>query len=297
MHLSAALLLAASTVLFAGNEESPSGLCVNVMTFNIRYGTANDGDNAWPHRQKMVCNLIRNEAPDFCGLQEALRYQIDAIRDAVPEYAEFGCGRDDGQAKGEYSAILYRKDRWQLDRGETLWLSDTPTQPGSATWGNSIPRIVTWGRFVEKGTDHAIFVFNTHFDHRSQPSREKSSGFITALISREAADAPIILMGDLNAGEQNPAIKQIKEPREEGAITLVDSFRVVEPDAEQVGTFNGFDGRTDGEKIDYVFVNQSIKVKSAEIIRTHQDGRYPSDHFPVSAKLVVPLKTTPTPHN
>jgi endonuclease/exonuclease/phosphatase family metal-dependent hydrolase len=296
MHLAAVLLLAASTVLSTGDEETPGGYCVNAMTFNIRYGTANDGDNAWPRRQKMVCNLIRNQAPDFCGLQEALRYQIDAIRDAAPEYAEYGCGRDDGQAKGEYSAILYRKDRWQLVRGETLWLSDTPTQPGSATWGNSIPRIVTWGRFVEKGTDRAIFVFNTHFDHRSQPSREKSAEFITALISREAADAPVVLMGDLNAGEQNPAIKQIKRPHEEGAITLVDSFRVVHPDAEKVGTFNGFDGRTDGEKIDYVFVNQSIDVKSAEIIRTHRDGRYPSDHFPVSAKLIVPLPT-PTPHN
>jgi endonuclease/exonuclease/phosphatase family metal-dependent hydrolase len=294
MQLSAVILLATSAVLASANEESSSDLCVNVMTFNIRYGTANDGDNAWPHRQKMVCSLIRNRAPDFCGLQEALRYQIDAIRDAAPEYAEYGCGRDDGEAKGEYSAILYRKDRWQLDRGETLWLSDTPTRPGSATWGNTIPRIVTWGRFVEKGTDRAIFVFNTHFDHRSQPSREKSAEFITALISREAAGALVVLVGDLNAGEQNPAIKQIKRPHEEGAIRLVDSFRVVHPDAKQVGTFNGFDGRTDGEKIDYVFVNQSIEVKSAEIIQTHREGRYPSDHFPVSAKLVIPLETTPT---
>ncbi|NLS94905.1 MAG: endonuclease/exonuclease/phosphatase family protein [Planctomycetaceae bacterium] len=290
MQLSTLLLLAATTVLSNGNADTAGGLQVKLLTFNIRYGTANDGDNAWPHRQEMVGNVIRDEAPDFCGLQEALRFQIDAVRQAVPEYAECGVGREDGKTKGEYSAILYRRDRWQLDRGDTVWLSDTPTEPGSASWGNTIPRIVTWGRFVEKETGRAIFVFNTHFDHRSQPSREKSAEFTAALILREAKGEPVVLMGDLNAGEQNPAILRLKQKEGENAVGLVDTFRVVHPDAKDVGTFNGFEGRTDGEKIDFVFVNPSAKVVSAEILRSNRDGRYPSDHFPVNAELVFPMK-------
>lgn len=290
MFLTTIALMAATTVLSAEAPAKSADLQVKVLTFNIRYGTANDGEDAWPHRQEMVAEVIRDEAPDFCGLQEALRFQIDAIRKSVPEYAEYGVGREDGKTKGEYSAILYRKDRWQLDRSDTVWLSDTPTEPGSATWGNTIPRIVTWGRFIEKETGRAVFMFNTHFDHRSQPSREKSAAFTAALIAKEVGDAPVILTGDFNGGEDNPAILRLKQKEGENAIGLVDSFRVAHPDEKVVGTFNGFTGKTDGDKIDYIFTWPSAKVVSSEILRTHRDSRYPSDHFPVNAVLVFPSK-------
>ncbi len=290
MYLSAIVFVAATTILAEQTTETPSPLQVKVLSFNIRYGTANDGNNAWPRRQEMVCDVIRQEAADFCGLQESLRFQIDTIRQNVPEYAEHGCGRTDGKTEGEYSAILYRKDRWQLDRGQTVWLSDTPAQPGSASWGNEIPRIVTWGRFVEKETGRAVCVFNTHFDHRSQPSREKSAEFVAALIAKEAAGSPVVLTGDFNAGEQNPAIQRLKQEEGENALGLVDTFRAVHPDEKTVGTFNGFEGRTDGEKIDYIFTCRDAKVESAEILRTSRDSRHPSDHFPVSAVLAFPVK-------
>jgi len=287
MRLNLILLITAASMFSAGNEAISADLRVNVLSFNIRYGTAGDGENAWPHRRDMVFDVIRTAGPDFCGLQEALRFQIDEIRKAVPQYAEYGCGRADGKTKGEYSAILYRRDRWKLESGGTKWLSDTPDEPGSTSWGNSIPRIVTWGRFVDRQTGRAVCVFNTHFDHRSQPSRLKSAEFLVKLIAEQRRGDPVVLMGDFNAGETNPAIETLKSS--DGA-KLVDSFRVLHPSAEGVGTFNGFAGHTDGEKIDYVFVDLSTNVSSAEILRTHRDGRYPSDHFPVSAELVFPEK-------
>ena len=266
------------------------GLQVDVMTFNIRYGTANDGDNAWPHRTEMVCAVIREAKPDFCGLQEALRYQIDAIHDGAPGYAEHGVGREDGRQKGEYSAILYRSDRWKLDRGGTQWLSDTPTVPGSATWGNTIPRIITWGRFIEKTTGRPVVVFNTHFDHQSQPSRLRSAMALASLIAEKADSEPVVVTGDMNAGEDNLAIVHLKQPGTNAKTALVDTFRVLYPNAKTVGTFNAFQGRTDGAKIDYVLTNPWAKVISAEILRMNQDGRYPSDHFPVVATIVFPAK-------
>ena len=66
---------------------------------------------------------------------------------------------------------------------------------------------------------------------------------------------------------------------------MVDTFRALHPQAEPVGTFNGFAGKSDGDKIDYVFVEPKIMVLSAEILRTNVEGRYPSDHFPVTAIL------------
>ena len=67
------------------------------------------------------------------------------------------------------------------------------------------------------------------------------------------------------------------------AVTLLHSAA----SAQDVGTFNGFRGRTDGGKIDYVLVDSRWQVEGAEILRDNDEGRYPSDHFPVVADLVL----------
>jgi endonuclease/exonuclease/phosphatase family metal-dependent hydrolase len=286
------ILLVVSSVMVAGGNSSGE-LPVKAMSFNIRYGTASDGPNRWPQRRELVGDVIRAADADFVGLQEALRFQIDAVREALPQYSAHGVGRDDGRAAGEYSAILYRSSRWQLERGETLWLSDRPHDPGSTSWGNTIPRIVTWGRFVEKKTGRTVVVFNTHFDHRSQISREKSADFIRRLIEQQPAGEPLIVMGDFNAGERNAAIERLKQPRAARSPRLVDTFRVAHPDAKLAGTFNGFQGLTGGEKIDYVFTVPSAKVRAARIIRTQRGGQYPSDHFPVEAEIVFQPSEAP----
>jgi endonuclease/exonuclease/phosphatase family metal-dependent hydrolase len=87
--------------------------------------------------------------------------------------------------------------------------------------------------------------------------------------------------GDFNAGETNPAVAAMTN---DGFSK--DSFRVKHPDATPVGTFSGFTvGRVDGEKIDYVLVGPGVDVMDATIVRTEKGGRYPSDHFPVTARI------------
>ena len=282
------LLTATSHLSTAADDPSVDGLAISVLSFNIRYGTANDGENAWPHRKEMVYEVLRERESDFVGLQEALRFQIDAIREAVPGYGEVGVGRDDGKEAGEYSAILYKSDRWQAQESGTFWLSDTPDVPGSTSWGNQITRIVTWGRFVEKVTGMGVWVFNAHFDHVSQRSREKSAELLAVRLARRAPYEPVIVTGDFNAGEDNPAIRLLKGATGRSPVALVDTFRVLHADADDVGTRGGFEGRRSEAKIDYIFVEASASVQAAEIIHDHRDGRYPSDHFPVYAEVVLP---------
>ncbi len=258
---------------------------IRVLSFNIRYGTARDGRNAWPLRRELVFDVLRRERWDFVGLQEALRFQLDEIHRAVDGFGEIGVGRDDGKQRGEYSAILYRQDRWFAQHSGTFWLSETPDVPGSKSWGNGIPRIVTWGRFVERKTRRAVWVFNTHFDHQSQPSREKSARALAASIARKTEGEPVIVTGDFNAGEDNPAMRYLLSPDSGSPVHLRDTFRVLHPKATDVGTFHGFTGRTQGDKIDYVLVDRHFEVLAADIIRFARDGRYPSDHFPVMATV------------
>ncbi len=287
--LLAGLVWSASRCSAAQPGDSRNEL--HVMSFNIRYGTADDGPDRWENRRQQVCELIERNKCDLIGLQEALRFQIDAIRETLPVYAEVGVGREDGKTKGEYSGILYRADRLLLAEAGTFWLSDTPEVPGSMTWGNKITRVCTWGRFIHKPSGKAFYHFNTHFDHQSQPSREKAAVLLAQRIRGRKHSDPVIVSGDFNAGESNPAVRYLKGDLDldgKTPIPFVDSFRLLHPEATEVGTFHAFKGTRSGEKIDYIFVQPGAEVLEARILHDNVDGRYPSDHFPITARFVLP---------
>jgi len=264
------------------------------MSFNIRYGSANDGENHWKNRREMVFDVFHNHYPDIVGLQEALDFQIAEIRKALAKYGQIGVAREDGKTEGEYSAILYRLDRFDVDESGTFWLSDTPEVPGSNHWGNACVRICTWARFVEKKSGKAFYLYNTHLDHVSQPSREKSAVLLAQRIHNRKHLDPFVVTGDFNAGEDNPVILYMKgesslgkeyEDKCTNPVPMVDTFRVLHPDIKDVRTGHGFRGSRQGNKIDYVFAPPDIKVLEAQILHDNIDGRYPSDHFPVTARL------------
>lgn len=259
---------------------------LTVMSFNIRYGTADDGENHWNHRRDLVAEVFRTRHADIVGVQEALNFQLTEITAANPAYAVLGVGRDDGLAKGEFSAILYRTDRFAVAESGTFWLSDTPDTVASATWGNRITRICTWARLIDRASGNAFYIFNTHFDHESQPSRERSARLIAERIAARASPDPVILMGDFNAGESNPAIAFFTQDPQGPA--LIDTYRSIHPDETTTGTFNAFRGNTDGERIDAILVTPGITIHDAAIDRTSTEGRFPSDHFPVWATITLP---------
>lgn len=265
----------------AGRDDVDSALAV--MSFNLRYGTADDGADSWRYRRDLVVRVIEESAPDIIGTQEALRFQLDELEEALPGYHEVGVGRDDGKAAGEFSAILYRTARLRVEEQGTFWFADTPEVPGSIAWGARFPRICTWARFVDRSSGRALYVFNVHLDHESQESRERSADLLLARIGSQQRPEPVIITGDFNAGEGNPAMRRLYAGGGGGGPSFRDTFRVVHPDASDVGTFHGFEGSAGGAKIDAVLVSDTWEVESASIIRKGRDGRYPSDHFPVMA--------------
>jgi endonuclease/exonuclease/phosphatase family metal-dependent hydrolase len=257
---------------------------LRVMTFNIRYGTAPDSNNAWQLRRPLTFQVIRDFQPSVLGVQEALRFQLDEIEAALGNYAEAGVGRDDGAQRGEYSAILFDRRRLELLDHATFWLSDTPQTPGSMTWGNHYPRIVTWARFRDRSSGDTFYVFNTHWDHESQPSRERSAALLTERIKQRAhPNDPVLVTGDFNSGEDNPAFQALLR----SGLGLYDSFRAVQPSATGTGTFHAFKGDRSGPKIDAILASQQWRTLNAGIILLSDNGRYPSDHFPVTATLVT----------
>jgi len=175
------------------NRNAASHHSLKVMTYNIRYNNPNDGENAWPKRKELVANLVRFHQVDLLGVQEALKDQMDDLSQLLPEFNWIGAGRDDGREKGEYSSILFRKERFALLQQRTFWLSATPEQAGSIGWDAAITRVCTWGKFKDKQTGKIFFLFNSHFDHVGERARLESAGLILKNIQALAKVEPIIV--------------------------------------------------------------------------------------------------------
>lgn len=265
-----------------------------MMTFNIRYANTGDGVNAWSQRKAQVYALIKGQDPDIIGFQEVLLSQLQDLTANVPGYTAIAVGRDDGKSAGEHSPIFLRASRFQVDTTGTFWFSDTPAVPGSKIWGNTIPRICTWARLVDRNTSKGFYLFNLHVDHLSQPSREKSMLLLTARIGEvKHKTEPVFVTGDFNAGESNITIRYMKGKatldNRNNPMPFLDSFREYDSVSTAVATRHDFTGNTSADdKIDYIWILPRIKTVKAEIIRTHVNGLYPSDHFPVTAALTVP---------
>jgi endonuclease/exonuclease/phosphatase family metal-dependent hydrolase len=305
------LWLALSPLFLAGcrKEEPPravrvdegASLRLTLASFNIRYeGPVDQPWRAWPNRVSRVVKTVRGIDPDVLGVQEAMHGQCADLRASLIDYGFTGAGRDDGKEGGEYAAIFYRKDRFEPDITDKgmFWLSDHPETPGSMTWGNQFPRVVTWVRLIDRATAKAFYVFNTHWDHRNQPSREKAALLISQRINaRTHTDEPVVLLGDFNAADANPAIayftgQKVKlsgNPVPPLESPFVDVFRSVTPAGPGQQTLHLWRPLQAGwPRIDHILVTAGAKVEATGIQRGKVIEELPSDHFPVWARVIWP---------
>ena len=279
-------VLVALLVFSVISGRSSAAEPLRVASFNIRFGSADDGPDRWELRADKVVETIRDLDADIVGLQEALPFQIRHLLGANPRYAATGVSREDGRIEGEASPILYDRTRFTLADAGTFWLSDTPDEAGTNTWGAACNRVCSWARFVDLESGDAFVILNTHWDHVSQPAREKSAELILLRAEQIADGDPFVVTGDMNAAEDNKALAELLG--DAGDERLLDTYRVHHP-SERAGTFTGFRTDSDGgdRKIDYVLASQGWRVTDADIDGRKIEGRYPSDHFPVWADLEV----------
>ncbi len=256
---------------------------LRVMTFNIRYNNPDDGEHAWPHRKERVASVIRFHEADLVGVQEALKDQIEDLETLLPAYAWIGVGRGDGAAAGEFSPIFFRKDRFELVEQATFWLSETPEVVGSQGWDAALPRIVTWGRFRDKRTGTAFFLFNTHFDHRGAQARTESARLLLEKIDALAGDAPVIVTGDFNVVPTTEAYRVMAAGLEDAR-----HLSVTPPHGPDETDF-GFtvEAGEEGRRIDYIFVHPDVRVQHYGVLTDHWNGHFPSDHLPVLAEVAL----------
>lgn len=254
-----------------------------LATFNIRLQTNNDTGNLWVQRAPHVIALIRFHKFDVFGIQEGFRNQLNDIQKGIPEFDYYGAGRDDGKDKGEHSAIFFRKDRFTLLKNGDFWLSQTPDQPSKGWDATCCNRICSWVYLNDKKTGKNFYFFNAHFDHQGTVARIESSKLILQRINSIAGNEPAIFSGDLNGDQQSEWYRNL-----DNSGVIRDSYRQVNFPYTGNGTFNGF-GRNLANPgiIDHIFVSQHFMVDRWGILSDSYFGKFPSDHFPVLADLMI----------
>lgn len=253
---------------------------LKVMTYNIRLDTPQDSVNQWPKRSHKVYALIKKYDPDIIGLQEVLHHQLMDLLKNLPTYDYIGVGRDDGKTKGEYSAILFKKDRVKAGKQNTFWLSETPSVPGSKSWDAAITRVASWGTFHDLKTNKEFLMINTHFDHIGKEARTNSARLLKQQANEIASGVPLIITGDFNCTRDEPPYTTIMDNT---GVALIDPAPENAP-----GTFCSFKVNTiKCRAIDYIFHSSAWTLKDYQVIKDHDGKFYPSDHLPVMVEMVL----------
>ncbi|PSK81622.1 endonuclease/exonuclease/phosphatase family protein [Prolixibacter denitrificans] len=249
---------------------------MNIITYNIRYNNPDDGVNAWPNRKADVIALLKFHKADVFCVQEALHDQIVDLKEGMRTFDYVGVGRDNGKQAGEYSAIFYDTRRYRLQEQGHFWLSETPNKPGLG-WDAACVRICSWAKLRDQENNQSFFVFTTHFDHVGVKAREESAKLIYKKVQELGGDRlPVFLTGDLNLTPEANAIALIRSQWKDSRLATLS------PPYGPVGTFEGFDFNSPlKNRIDYIFVNDKLRVLRYGVLSDSKEQRYPSDHLPV----------------
>ncbi|WP_346236678.1 endonuclease/exonuclease/phosphatase family protein [Niabella insulamsoli] len=246
-------------------------------SYNLRFDNKNDIGNLWQDRKAYVASLIRFHDFDIFGTQEAQPHQLADIIKALPDYARYGKGRDDGGDQGEHSAIFYKKDKFHLLASGDFWLSETPDKPGLGWDATCCNRICSWVYVQDKQTKKKFYFFNVHFDHQGKVARVESSKLMLKKIGTIAKNAPAVLTGDFNADRASEPYQLLA-----GSTILRDSYKDVKFPYENNSSFNGFKKDfTTTAIIDHIFLTKEWQARKWGVLTDTYFGKFPSDHFPV----------------
>lgn len=276
-----------------------------VGSYNIRYdnnGDKNNG-NGWDRRCPLIAQQILFNDFDIFGAQEVLHNQLEDLLHELPQYSYTGVGRDDGNTKGEYVPIFYKKDRFKLLKSGHFWLAENTEYPNKG-WDAALPRICSWGKFKDIKKKKKLWFFNLHFDHVGVEARKKSAILILEKIKEICGKDAVILTGDFNVDQTNESYKLLA-----GSDILNDTYEKAVIRYALNGTFNSFKSdRLTNSRIDHVFVSDKFKVDRygiltdsyrtpendtklhagdfpKEVFNVEAEARMLSDHFPIKIML------------
>jgi len=259
-------------------EEKADG-AIRIMTFNVRcFGLENLPRKA---REYYVAETVRKGMPDSFGVQEATPTWMKYLNAELGDKYEYvGVGRSNGKNSGEYSAVFYLKDKYDVVDSDTFWLSETPEKP-SKGWDANIKRICTWAVLENKETGEKYVHLNAHFDHQGEEARKNSVDMILAK-AKEYNDLPVVFTADMNIVEGTEHYENMVADG-----TLKDTKYTAEDTMDYLTFHDLKPTENEGRILDYVMINDKFDADVYKVVTAGVDGRFVSDHYPVYADIVI----------
>ncbi len=281
---------------------------LKVLTCNIRVDLPEDAEKGlgWKDRRLSCLHVIKKQQADLIGFQEVLRGQFLDLKESLPDYLAFGFdGPEMDMFKEGYhgiakNPIFFAKKRFELLTAGGYWLSETPLQAGSISWGSARARNATWVRLLDKKTNKEIRLINLHLDHVSNEAKEKQMDVVLKDAAQYQQDFVQILTGDFNVGMDSKVYENVLRagwedcfvPRNDGKSSNDGQSRKhgqFGHDGQKIeGTTNGFKPINDprqakAKKIDFIFIKGPVQASSSQIIKDKLGEVYASDHYFVNA--------------
>ncbi|WP_343253083.1 endonuclease/exonuclease/phosphatase family protein [Ligaoa zhengdingensis] len=269
---------------------------IKIISFNLRADFKHDRANRWDFRKEFATRLIRESGATIIGVQELLPKMRQDVQRLLKNYTVLGWGRYNGtREKGdEHSDIIIKNADADVDFYRTFWLSKKNEDEVSRAYYSFFPRICTVAEVYVKSLNRTIRVFNTHFDHICGMARVLGVNIILRTMSELSREKPMptILMGDMNAKPNSKPIRILRENRHSyDNVHLNDVYAHCKDQIKN--THHGFHSQgllsrlIDRAPIDYIFVSDEFTILDAYVDRTNENGRFPSDHFPIVATLAL----------
>lgn len=262
---------------------------LKILSCNVRKDLPVDEEsgNGWDSRKDLCAEVIVAQGPDVICLQECFNAHFEDLRCRLPEFKSFGL-TSPGAEFNPCNAIFFVRDRFELVSEGGFWLSETPHVAGSKSWDSAAVRFANWVHLSERSSGREFRVWNSHLDHISQVARVNQARLLVEAAQAFGDDLPQLLTADFNADASNPAIGVVK------AGGWLDTHAAVHGPNDPGFTFHGFLGPMYAKtrppekligKIDFIFCRGPFRTLSAKIIRDSHNGRYPSDHYFISAEM------------
>ena len=282
---------------------------IRVVTANLRqlWGTTEVDNsttdlNSWLYRKDIVRDVFLALNADLIGLQEGRQEHLDYLLPFMPNFAYFrlsvlnASGNERPINPG--NAILYNTNRFELVRGDGLYLCEDPREVQGSYPESLSVRFCNWVILRDKRTGVHIQFLNLHLDHLTGDPGAQLRGKQVA-VALDAMHAlrtggPQIITGDFNGTaltDQTYYFYSRLTLQNGWADTWAESGNTVDTTSGNPNPTSdpNFNGATTGSKLDYIFRRGPIRATHSEIIRDYalvdNVRRYPSDHFFVMTDL------------
>jgi len=255
---------------------------LNVITVNIRFNNPHDGVNAWPHRKNYLADILQGHSPHIIATQEGREAQLREMESTLSDF-ELVAPHREWIPERMYPSFFLKKNTFEILYSFDKWLSETPDVAGSKSFESTFPRLMTGIIFRAIGSDKEFFLVNTHFDHIKGSTRIEQAKVLCQEIQKILEPQHfLILLGDYNDSPDS-------EPRKQIASCFPQLFDTWEQfNQEEETSHHGFNSEINaGSRIDWILADKRLTATESYLDKSHKGDLYPSDHYPVIAKLKV----------